>query len=243
MRKVARLGLPAKTQKALDKKQQETNRRSAEGSLQVDAFWKNARNTLYIGKVLSTLKNMAGDRERCMYCSDSHGTDIEHFWPKAPYPERMFCWPNLLLCCTECGRFKGERFPMENGQPLLIDPTAENPWNFLDFDPATGNVMARFDVATNDWSKRGIETIKALQLDRREAMTEGYKRTFHRLAKVVEGSTPAPDEQRIALQLAEADDHGLLGWCFSDIGKRTPPFNNFSTTHPAIWGSLAQRFA
>ena len=61
--------------------------------------------------------------------------------------------------------------------------------------------MARFDVATNDWSKRGIETVKALQLDRREAMTEGYKRTFHRLAKVVEGSTPAPDEQRIALPI------------------------------------------
>ena len=144
MRKVARLGLPAKTQKALDKKQQETNRRSAEGSLQVDAFWKNARNTLYIGKVLSTLKNMAGDRERCMYCSDSHGTDIEHFWPKAPYPERMFCWPNLLLCCTECGRFKGERFPMENGQPLLIDPNSRESLEFPRLRPGNGKRHGTF---------------------------------------------------------------------------------------------------
>jgi hypothetical protein len=27
-----------------------------------------------------------------MYCLDSHATDIEHFWPKTPYPQRMFVW-------------------------------------------------------------------------------------------------------------------------------------------------------
>jgi len=127
-----------------------------------------------------------GERERCMYCLDSHGTDIEHFWPKAPYPERMFTWSNLLLCCAECGRLKGDRFPLDVGRPMLIDPTAEEPWQYLDFDPETGNLVARFDLDADDWSAKGQKTVELLQLDRREALATGYRRTYRRLAAVVE---------------------------------------------------------
>jgi uncharacterized protein (TIGR02646 family) len=141
MRKIQRLDLPEPTQADLDRKQADANTKCAAGTLNIGAAWKLARQTQPIKTALDVLRKMAGNRQRCMYCGDSHGTDIEHFWPKQAHPERMFRWLNLLLCCTECGRFKGQVFPLENGSPVLVDPTADDPWQFLDFDPATGNIV------------------------------------------------------------------------------------------------------
>jgi uncharacterized protein (TIGR02646 family) len=180
---------------------------------------------------------MMGERERCMYCLDSHGTDIEHFWPKTPYPERMFQWPNLLLCCAECGRFKGDRFPVSDGLPLLVDPTAEEPWLHLDFDPMTGNVVARFDIDQNDWSRKGQATVETLKLDRREALAIGYQKTFRRLVAVIERflkDNNASSESLLKL-LQEADDHGLLGWCFMGTGQLMPPFADLQAERPEAW--------
>src|SRR5258706_10052016 len=145
MRRVTRIPLPAATGAALERRQENADADRLNGSLDAEREWKSARQIGPLRTVYGILKTMAGRRERCMYCGDSHGTDIEHFWPKADHPDRMFRWPNLLLCCTECGRFKGSRFPLENGVPMLVDPTAEDPWQFLDFDPATGVIVARYD--------------------------------------------------------------------------------------------------
>lgn len=128
MRRVMRETLDVDVQDNLNQRQVEADRKRAAAALQVNAEWKNARQTAPLQSVLAALKHIMGEHERCMYCLDSHATDIEHFWPKTPYPERLFLWPNLLLCCTECGRLKGDRFPLAEGQPLLIDPTAEEPW-------------------------------------------------------------------------------------------------------------------
>jgi hypothetical protein len=157
MRRVTRRSLPAPTQLALDKRQQTANQDRANGTLNVERQWKSARKTKPLLTVLKTLKEMAGERERCMYCGDSHGTDIEHYWPKTPYSEHLFSWPNMLLCCTECGRFKGNLFPLDaNGAPLLVDPSTVNPWDFLDFNPDTYTFVARFDLATNAPSSPGV---------------------------------------------------------------------------------------
>ncbi|WP_156427859.1 hypothetical protein [Thiohalocapsa sp. ML1] len=98
-----------------------------------------------------------------MYCEDSHGTDIEHFRPKTPFPECLFVWTNMLLCCAECGRLKGKQFPTDAmGEPLLIDPTVDAPWEHLDFDPETGNVVARFDLERNAFCPKGEKTVETL---------------------------------------------------------------------------------
>ncbi len=127
----------------------ERRRIATAGLTNVEKAWKNARRTPALGAVFRTLQSMAGVRERCMYCVDSHGSDIEHFWPKAVCAHRAFEWPNMFLCCTECGRLKGDRLPLlPGGQPALVDPSAEDPWEHLDFDPDTGNVTARYDTRT-----------------------------------------------------------------------------------------------
>jgi uncharacterized protein (TIGR02646 family) len=143
-------------------------------------MWPKARKTkLFEDGVLAVLSRMAGTRERCMYCEDSRGTDVEHFWPKAVYPTKTFSWPNLLLACVRCQRGKGDRLPLVAGKPLVIDPTVDEPWDYLFFVPETGRITARFD-ANNVPIAKGGETIRLLKLDD-EALNEGRKRAVRNL--------------------------------------------------------------
>lgn len=242
MRRITRPPLQTATATALTKRQAEVDAKRAAGNLDIEGAWRSARQTKPLKTVHAMLRTMAGTRERCMYCCDSHGTDIEHFWPKAGHPDRMFAWLNLLLCCTECGRFKGNRFPLRNGHPQLVDPTAEDPWQFLDFDPATGVIVARFDPAANDESPKGTETVRLLQLDRREALNDGYLKTWRRLTATVESALGQVqlDANTLATALEQADDHGLLGWCFSGTGQKVAPFSTLRAQHPHIWAICAQ---
>jgi uncharacterized protein (TIGR02646 family) len=188
---------------------------------------------------------MMGKRERCMYCLDSHGSDIEHFRPKATFPKRMFRWRNLLLCCTECGRFKGIQFPLQGKRPLLIDPSKEEPWRYLDFDPDTGNVIARFDLQAGTYSPKGEKTEEILQLDRREALAAGYQKTYRRLCKKVQRFLDEPNlsADKLIAELQEADDHGLLGWCFFGTGQDETPFKDFEQQHPLLWQYCASELS
>lgn len=240
MRRVTRPALPSGVQTYLDQRQAAADQRRRSNTLDIDRDWKSARQTKSIGTVLKTLQQMMGVGERCMYCVDSHGSDIEHFRPKAHYPASAFRWPNMLLCCTECGRFKGSHFPMANRRPLLIDPTAEDPWQHLDFDPDTGNLTARFDVRANGWSAKGTSTVEVLRLDRREAVATGYVRTYRRLSGILQASmTLLADDSLKAPELLgalrEADDHGLLSWCFNGNGQAFAPFCDLRQQYPKVW--------
>lgn len=239
MRRVSRPTLDAHLQKNLRRRQKKADDKNAAGMLDVNREWKGARKTKTILGVLALLRVMMGERQRCMYCLDSHGTDIEHFWPKATYPQKMFQWPNMLLCCTECGRFKGPHFPLDGSQPLMIDPSSEEPWLHLDYDPDTGNIVARFDASTGAPSEKGLATVKLLQLDRREALAAGHQRTYRRLSTIVDEAArqQAPDGQALHSSLQEADEHGLLGWCFHGTGQYQPPFRTLRENHGAVWAA------
>ena len=244
MRRVTRTALPKKAQTYLNQRHEATLLALGQGVLKVDREWKTARQTKAVEVVLNVLRQMMGPRERCMYCVDSHGCDIEHFRPKARYPKRAFQWDNLLLCCTECGRFKGDQYPMANHRPLLIDPTAEDPWLHLDFDPDTGNMVARWDQQANDWSAKGVKTIEVLRLDRREALEVVYKATFKRLCRIVQTQLGpgAIDALSLKAELQDADYHGLLRWCFGPSGKTVAPFSTLYQQHPHIWAECERAF-
>jgi uncharacterized protein (TIGR02646 family) len=242
MRHVRRLQLGGGVQADLESRQGDANRKRIAGVLDVAAEWRNARQTRSLEAVFFTLQRMMGNRQRCMYCLDSHGTDIEHFWPKKPFPERMFVWPNLLLCCAECGRFKGDEFPRVHDQPLLVDPTAEDPWLHLDFDPLTGNIVAKFQPGRDDYSQKGSKTVEILHLDRREALAVGYQKTFRQLAHLVSDalSQPDPEPDVLIASLREADEHGLLGWCFHESGQNDPPFCDLRDKRRDLWAQCVR---
>lgn len=235
MRRLSRLPLPSRAKAYLDRCQSRVDALHEQGTLDIEREWRNARQRKALTEVLDTLRQMSGPHWRCMYCTDSHGCDIEHFRPKKPCPTQAFNWLNLLLCCTTCNRKKGDQFPTVNGAPLLIDPTVDDPWQHLDFEPESGLIKARYDVLSDQRSPKGLETVRLLALDRRE-VTIGHSKTFRRLKKTVahalEADMPAP---ALIDELREEDDHGLLPWCFGDIGRTVEPFSDLLHRKPDTW--------
>jgi len=213
------------------------------GSRAIQARWNSVRKMRRFGPIRSALDGMGGPRARCMYCEDSHGSDIEHFWPKTPYPHKMFNWDNLLICCTECGRLKGDLFPLgDDGQPLLINPTMEDPWCYLDYDPETGNIVARFDILNNTWSGKGCKSVEILRLDGREALANCYKRTFSRLNSHAL-SFLDDNSYRLVDSLFNDDDTGLLGWILIGTGQGTNPFARIREEYPLQWDECVRRYS
>jgi len=109
---------------------------------EVERLWRQ-RNVKAFREIRKTLAEMASGRQRCMYCEDSLGTDIEHFWPKSEFPARAFTWANYLWACSHCNsNEKRTSFPRDSrGRPLLIDPTAEEPLDHLLLSPTTGKFV------------------------------------------------------------------------------------------------------
>jgi uncharacterized protein (TIGR02646 family) len=166
MRKLRRERLGAAAQAFLE----ERTRRvlaSADRKSEMQRLW-DARSHQVFDEIRSTLKAMASGLERCMYCEDSAGTDIEHFWPKSLYPERAFSWENHLLACSGCNsNYKRDQFPLdEAGRPLLIEPTTEDPREHLDLSSKTGRFEAR--------TIKGQKSIEVFGLSR-DALEKGRK--------------------------------------------------------------------
>ena len=121
--------------------------------------WKNKENKAF-DAVKEALQKMSPGLHRCMYCEDNEGLAIDHFFPQAEYPVFAFCWQNYLWACTLCNsNHKRDQFPLDaQGEPLLIDPTREDPRMHLEFSPRTGKWIGRTD--------KGEASIKVFGLQR-----------------------------------------------------------------------------
>lgn len=238
MRRVQRPVLSGKTLRLMAEKQDELNLLRCQGkTADISDLWKDAQKEGSLIEVRETLAKMLGPRLRCVYCVDSEATDIEHFRPKSKFPEYIFQWHNLLFSCKTCNlSHKGSRFPFERFEPLLIDPATEEPWDYFDFEPRLGKIVAIEEAGFN----KAQETIKIFKLDR-ESLKIGYKKTYRRLSKVVEDYLCTPHD-RLIDALLEADDHGLLGWCFKGLGQHEAPFSDLKARHPAVWQDCLAAF-
>jgi uncharacterized protein (TIGR02646 family) len=115
---------------------------AADPRAQAVILWKTKPKESF-SEVRTALEAMAGGRERCMYCEDNEGTDIEHFWPKSRYPDKAFSWANYLLACSHCNsNHKRAKFPVTNGEPDLLDPTVDEPSHHLRLLPSNGKYHA-----------------------------------------------------------------------------------------------------
>ena len=135
---VERPDLPAGTMRVLKIRQS----RVSKASNKVEAAARSWRTFKGVHReaVLHALQQMAHGLQRCMYCEDSMGTDIDHFRPKARYPDYAFAWANFLFSCSYCNsNMKRAAFPeFANGEPVLIDPSAEDPSKHISYSPTTG---------------------------------------------------------------------------------------------------------
>lgn len=122
-------------------------------------------------EIRQALRVMASGIERCMYCEDSVGTDIEHFWPKTDYPLLAFDWGNYLIACSGCNsNYKRTQFPRDpQGLPLLLNPVEEEPLDHLAFSPSTG----RYEPTT----PKGTASEEVYGLNR-DTLTQGRRNAW-----------------------------------------------------------------
>jgi hypothetical protein len=195
-----------------------------------------------MGVAVDLLRSMVGETERCMYCSDSRGVAVDHFWPKTPYPGRAFNWLNMLLVCDACNRKKGDAFHLDvAGFPLLIDPTLEDPWLYLFFEPDTGLLTARVDENTGLAAPKGqhVTDPNVLPLNI-EAVASGRRKAYRNLRRAVAAFMTASANPGSAdgaleeLQQAVADNncYGLATWCFLRDGRNHGVFLEFVERFP-----------
>lgn len=179
MRKLPRMSLPSRVLRALsayqtvtdDAVREERGRPEPDVRSRVEAAWKSHRTNKALEAVEQALRAMASGIERCMYCEDSRGCDVEHFRPRASHPDRMFLWPNLLWVCAACNRQKNDAF-----DDRLIEPTDDDPFDHLVLSPSTGRLTPR------DGSKRGEVTLCVLpRLASDQALTRGRHLAMRKL--------------------------------------------------------------
>jgi uncharacterized protein (TIGR02646 family) len=160
MRRINRRSLEQATLKKLARRtKQITDLASHEERAQkAKDLWK-AKLVCFERDVELRLLEMAGAGGLCMYCEGNEGSSIDHFWPKADYPERSFVWENYLWACSVCNsNLKRDAFPLGAGNaPMLIDPTAEDPQALLRLQPSTGRFITR--------EARGHKTIEVFDLN------------------------------------------------------------------------------
>lgn len=111
---------------------------------------------------------------KCAYCEVQAARDVEHFYPKSLFPERMYRWDNLLFACKNCNTDKGDRFNFEGGRPLLLDPCdpAHDPADYFTWDLVTGRPRVTTDPARRP---RADETLQVLGNLRDEGLAEARR--------------------------------------------------------------------
>jgi uncharacterized protein (TIGR02646 family) len=141
MRKVDRVPLSAATMIALSNLTGDVAG-AADRKTRAAALWKTKPKEAF-SDVRAKLQKMAGGLERCMYCENNEGTDIEHFWPKSLYPDKAYSWSNYLLACSHCNsNHKRKLFPLTSGEPDLLDPSVDEPSHHLRLVPSNGKYLA-----------------------------------------------------------------------------------------------------
>jgi hypothetical protein len=133
--------------------------------LRAETVYTSSRSTIWFSPVINLLRNLAGVGGRCMLCSGSESSDVEHFKPKADYPEEAMRWENYLWSCGICNRTKGNEFPPAGEH--LINPLDENVWLFFFIDEF-GLLTPLWRPELNDLDPRAKNTARVFGLGRED---------------------------------------------------------------------------
>jgi uncharacterized protein (TIGR02646 family) len=146
----------------------------------VEAIWKARQKTKSFEPVKVTLRQMCGGpTERCHYCEDAPVWGIDHFRPKTLYPEWAFVWENFVNACQNCNAPKSNYFPLQEAQPLLIDPRSEDPIQFLALDIFDSFFFSPRANLESRERQRAETTIRVLTLNDRPYLVRSRRGAYH----------------------------------------------------------------
>lgn len=232
MRRIHRGTLPCSTRLELYKLGKSTS--SASEAREV---WKAFRASAKSRPLADELARMAHTRNRCIYCDDSRGADVDHFAPIDYDHDRTFVWDNHLWSCPECNRRKSTRFPVLEGQEMLVNPVTEDWWHFLSLDTSSGVMAPSFDSGGEE-NARGRETLSVFKALTVEAVIEGRYRAIAALRDAAEEAVTRGDTRATRKALGTAirqDDYGVASWFALGPGMHEPPFSDLRSGVPGLW--------
>ena len=168
------------------------------------ARWTPSRLGTLVAKLHAALPR--GDR--CVYCEDSRGTDVDHVRPKTLHPDLTYAWHNLVPACGTCNspRHKGQRdailaagtgvgwveitrarttksttavLPPPSGRTAWLNPRLFNPLADLKLD-IVGQTFYFENVAPpgSDSQARAHWTLERLKLNDRDDVVEARRVAF-----------------------------------------------------------------
>lgn len=191
----------------------------------------DGKSKVVFEEVRATLEIICSGARRCHYCEDSAADEVEHVWPKKFYPEKTFIWQNYLFACGSCnGSNKRDQFSVFNaegnrfdivrkkddpviqpltGSPLFIDPTSEDPTEFISLDLQTGLFVPLPPKDTREF-QRAEYTIKILGLNTRDYLSRArrnayasYKDSLDVYTRLKEGGSSQADLTRKRAEISE----------------------------------------
>lgn len=194
----------------------------------------SARNSSWFKPIVEALQKLAGPGERCMYCSGGEASQVEHYYPLSRYPRRAMIWENFLWACALCNQYKGDRFPLVDDKPNILNPLDENVWSFFFIDEY-GNLTAVWNASVDDVDPRARATIEILGLDRqalqesRQARLEDLKariRDTIRLFKSGQLDKSALNE-RLQAWLRQPFQPDVANYFLDGPGRFETPFSEY----------------
>ncbi len=183
-------GLDPKTVRGLKRYQAKVNaagtypRRVEAGKTLFSSY--NRRENQVFNVVRKQLARMCSGAQRCGYCEDSVGDEVEHIRPKDLYPEDVYLWENYLLACGPCNGGKNNRFAViskgqlfdvtrgrkspitrpRRGSPAPINPRKEDPLAFLELELENTFLFLPRDSLSQVDEIRAEYSIDVLKLNR-----------------------------------------------------------------------------
>ncbi len=161
-------------------------------------LWKGRSAATFL-QIRAALVSLCHGAQRCHYCEDSVGDEVEHVRPQAFYPSQSFRWTNYLYSCGQCnGANKRDRFAIfdtvgavveltrskdapvvapPDGPSVFIDPRVDDPVEFLELDLDTGLFLPRIAPPHRD-HLRARFTIDVLGLNRRDYLSKSRRNAF-----------------------------------------------------------------
>jgi len=185
---------PVLKRKKVEKARAALERKVAQGNKLSDADFVGKN---YWGETKKTLHEYQNGK--CCFCErrrDANAeADVEHFRPKLKVTEDLnhpgywwlaYKWSNLLFSCKACNsKYKKTHFPLVNEtdrvankdddllleRPMLINPSFEDPADFIDYD--WDSDPEKVFLVGKDPDNRGSETIRILGLGVRDDLYKG----------------------------------------------------------------------
>jgi hypothetical protein len=174
-----------------------------------------------------------------MYCSDSLAGDVEHYKPISVDYTVAFSWENLLWVCATCNRKKSSRFPVKDGEPLIINPASEDPWRFLFLDLSSGVLAPRFDEDSP--SEKGAATLQAVDILNHEGVIESRARYIRRLKGFAKELLQCDASNAVASKFISEilhNDFGVASYVVLWDGAFESPFSDVRAGFPRLWRRL-----